>query len=134
MGIETLFSFYENSHKKEPSTYLNFIKGVFNRKTDSYLDWCFATSLKSIELRSMIGPYKKRWRIETGFRVQDEATAKTKSVDIRVRYLLFAYEQLLQIHWVLFYKNEGVSFKKYLIELTDVCCKLVEKSERRRPA
>ncbi len=133
-GIETLFSFYENSHKKESSMYLNFIKGVFNRKTESYLDWCFATSLKDIELGSMIGTYKKRWRIETGFRVQDEATIKTKSVDIRTRYLLFAYQQLLQTHWTLFFKDNGVSFKRYLIELSDVCNRLVEKAERKRSA
>lgn len=134
MGVEKLFCFYENSNRKEFTSYLDFIKGVFDRKTDSYLDWCFATNLRDIELGNRIQTYKKRWRIETGFRVQDEARIKTKSVDIRVRYLLFAYEQLLQAHWVLFYKDDGVSFKRYLIELTDVCSRLVEKSERRRSA
>lgn len=131
-GVEKLFDFYYNGYKKGGSTYLDFIKGVFNRKTDSYLDWCFATNVENIELGSLIKTYKKRWRIETGFRVQDEARIKTKSVDIRVRYLLFVYEQLLQTHWVLFYKNEGVSFKRYLIELTEVCGHFVEKSERKR--
>ncbi len=114
MGIEKLYSFYDNSNKTEFNSYLNFIKGVFNRKTDSYLDWCFATNVEDIGLGSLIRTYKKRWRIETGFRVQDEANIKTKSVDIKVRYLLFAYEQLLQAHWVLFFKNDGVSFKRYL--------------------
>ena len=106
---------------------------MFNRKTDSYLDWCFATNLKDFEFGNLIGNYKKRWRIETGFRIQDEATIKTKSVDVRIRYLLFAYEQLLQSLWALLYKNEDISFKKFLIELTDICTELVEKSERRRP-
>jgi hypothetical protein len=132
-GIEKLFDFYYNGYKKDGSTYLNFIKGVFNRKTDSYLDWCFATNIEDIEFGSLIRTYKKRWRIETGFRVQDEATIKTKSVDIGIRYLLFAYEQLLQTHWTLFYKDDGVSFKRYLIELSEVCERLVEKSERKGP-
>lgn len=132
-GMEKLFDFYYNGYKKKGSTHLDFIKGVFNRKTDSYLDWCFSTNLEDIEFGSLIKTYKKRWRIETGFRVQDEATIKTKSVDIGIRYLLFAYEQLLQTHWVLFYKDDGVSFKRYLIEMTDICSELVEKSERKGP-
>ena len=133
-GFEKPYSFYDNSNKMEFSSHLNFIKGVFNRKTDSYLDWCFATNVADIGLEGIIKTYKKRWRIETGFRVQDEARIKTKSVDIRVRYLLFAYEQLLQTHWSLFFKNDDISFKRYLIELTDVCSRLVEKSERKRSA
>lgn len=131
-GIEQCYSFYDNSNKKEFSSHLNFIKGVFNRKTDSYLDWCFASNVKDIDLETIIRTYKKRWRIETGFRVQDEATIKCKSVDIKVRYFLFVYEQLLQINWTLFFKDAGVSFKRYLIDLSRESDRLLEKSERKR--
>ena len=68
------------------------------------------------------------------FRVQDECRIKTKSRDIRVRYFLFAYEQLIESIWYLFYHNE-VSFKKYLIELSEACTamgKNVERQERTR--
>lgn len=129
-----LFSFYKNGDKIEFDAYLSFIKGVFNRKTESYLDWCFATNIGRIGLSSMIGTYKKRWRIETNFRVQDEANIKCKSTDVKVRYLLFAYQQILQMHWTLFYKGDGVGFKRYLIELSKECDRLVEKSERKRSA
>jgi hypothetical protein len=133
-GLDRLYSFHKNDDKYEFKSRLNFIKGIFNRKTDSYLDWCFATNFEEETLGGFIRTYKKRWRIETGFRVQDEAKIKTKSVDIKVRYLLFVYAQLLQAHWALIFKEDDVSFKKYLIELSRECDRLVEKSERRRSA
>ena len=66
------------------------------------------------------------------FRVQDECRIKTKSRDIRVRCFLFAYEQLIEYIWYLFYQKE-VSFKRYLIELSEACTamgKNVERQER----
>jgi len=59
------------------------------------------------------------------FRVQDESRIKTKSKDIRVRYFLFAYEQLVDSIWYLFY-HEEVSFKRYLIELSETCTARVD--------
>ena len=74
-------------------------------------------------------------RIMTGalpqmFRVQDECRIKTKSKDIRVRYFLFAYEQLVESIWYIFYREE-VSFKRYLIELSEVCKVMVNTMERK---
>ena len=63
--------------------------------------------------------YKKRWRIETQFRVQDEAKIKCKSKDMKIRYFLFMFEQMLQTIWICFYKDE-VSFKEFLIEMARV--------------
>lgn len=51
--------------------------------------------------------------------VQDECRIKTNSRYVRVRYFLFAYEQFVESIWYLFY-NEEVSFKKYLMELSNV--------------
>ena len=65
------------------------------------------------------------------FRVQDECRIKTKSKRIEVGYFLFAYEQLIEAIWYLFYRKE-VSFKRFLIELSSVCNTLVENEERRR--
>ena len=65
---------------------------------------------------NLIKTYKKRWRIETGFRVQDEAMIKCKSKEMKIRYFLFMFQQMLQTQWVCFYKEE-VSFKKFLIEI-----------------
>ncbi len=70
---------------------------VGKRKTETRLvvykdddfDWVFATSMKFHDVLNMIKLYKKRWNIETGFRVCDEARVKTKSMRIVVRYFLF---------------------------------------------
>ena len=63
--------------------------------------------------------YKKRWRIETNFRVQDEAKIKCKSTEMKIRYFFFMFEQLLQTIWICFYKDEA-SFKEFLIEMSKV--------------
>ena len=64
------------------------------------------------------------------FRVQDECRIKTKIRDIRVRYFPFAYEQLVESIWYLFY-HEEVNFKRYLMELRDACTTMVNNVERK---
>ena len=105
------------------------MKQIFTHKTEEYRAWCFASNASDIDLNHIIVKYKFRWRIETMFRVQDECRIKTKSKNIRVRYFLFAYEQLVESIWCLFYREE-VSFKKYLMELSKVSN--VERKERNR--
>ena len=38
----------------------------------------FATNIEEVALSNIVLTYKKRWRIETGYRVQDEAAIKCK--------------------------------------------------------
>ena len=106
------------------------MKQIFTHKTEEYRAWCFASNASDIDLNHIIVKYKFRWRIETMFRVQDECRIKTKSKNIRVRYFLFAYEQLVESIWYLFYREE-VSFKKYLMELSNACTVMVNKVERK---
>ena len=96
--------------------FLVFLKQIYCKKTEECYDWVFATNVEEVALGNIIATYKKRWRIETGFRVQDDATIKCKSKDLQTRYFLFLFTQLLQADWMCFYKEE-VSFKKFLIEL-----------------
>ena len=124
------FSTYRNGKKIKDSVYLAFLKQIFDHRTEEYYDWCFATNIMDIDLDRIIARYKIRWRIETMFRVQDECRIKTKSRDIRVRYFLFAYEQLIESIWYLFYHKE-VSFKRYLIELSEACTTMVNNEERK---
>ena len=124
------FSLYREGIKVEDSVYLAFLKQIFDHRSEEYYDWCFATNASDIDLDHVIAKYKFRWRIETMFRVQDECRIKTKSKDIRVRYFLFAYEQLVESIWYLFY-HEEVSFKKYLIELSESCTVMVNNVERK---
>lgn len=106
--------------------YLTFMKQIYSRRADTYFDWVFATNTDAIALEEMVRTYRKRWRIETGFRVQDEAQIKCKSTEMKIRYFLFMFEQMLQTQWVCFYK-EGVSFKEFLIGMNKQAMELVKK-------
>ncbi len=108
---------------------LAFLKQIYAVKLEKNIDWVFATNLEEIELDNIIVTYKKRWRIETQFRIQDEARIKCKSKDMKIRYFLFLFEQILQTQWACFYKEE-VSFKQFLIEIQKVCKELVENPKR----
>jgi hypothetical protein len=101
-----------------------FLKQIYDKKSNKEYDWVFATNVEEIELDGIIKMYKKRWRIETAFRVQDEAAIKCKSKDMKIRYFLFMFQQMLQTQWVCFYKEE-VSFKKFLIEIHKICKDLI---------
>ena len=91
-------------------TTLAFLKQVFDPRHEKSFDWAFATNQSSINLDYIVATYKRRWRIKTGFRVQDEAQIKSKSIDTRIRFLFFVYKQMLQLLWVMLHK-EDVSFK-----------------------
>ena len=75
-------------------------------------------------IKALAAEYKLRRSIETMFRVRVEYRIKTKSKDIRVRYFLLAYGQLVESIWYLFY-HEEVSFKWYMKEPSDACTAMV---------
>lgn len=78
------------------------------------LEWSFASNLNLIHTLSYIFLYKKRWQIETNFRVQDEARIKSRSVNYMVRYFYFMISLLLHLIWCLFgYKQ----FKLFIIQM-----------------
>ena len=112
--LNTNKTYYEFESK------LVFLKSIFTKCLDKEIDWLFATNLEEIQLDTLIQTYRKRWRIETQFRVQDEATIKCKSKEMKIRYFLFVFEQLLQTLWVCFYKKEEISFKEFVIEMHKV--------------
>lgn len=77
-------------------------------------DWCFYTSLCPEDAEHCIWTYKRRWQIETNFRVEDEARIKSKSTNYLVRYFYFMLQLLLHAIWLIFpYKQ----FKWFLIQL-----------------
>lgn len=110
--------------KKEQSKfngekYLAFLKEIYDPKSKKNYDWIFATNIEEVILEDVITQYKKRWRIETSFRVHDEAKIKCKSKDMKIRYFLFLFEQFLQVQWICFYKEEA-SFKEFLIKISEM--------------
>ncbi len=123
------YEFDKNKTKYQFEAYLTFLKQIYDEKSDKEYDWVFVTNVEEILLSNIISTYKKRWRIETQFRVQDEALIKCKSKEMKIRYFLFMFQQMLQTQWVCFYKNE-VSFKEFLIEMHKTCKSLVANPKR----
>ncbi len=67
------------------------------------------------------------YTVETGFRVQDEARIMSKSTEARIRFFFFAYEQVLQLIWIVLYKEE-MTFKEFLLDLYEFCAQRNSKS------
>lgn len=107
--IEHDMKYYKDKSKVKFKTNLVLIKA----NKDNEYDWCFYTNLCLGDAKRYIYLYKKRWQIETNFRVEDEAKFKSKSVNYLVRYFYFMLSLLLHAFWLIFsYKQ----FKLFLIE------------------
>ena len=112
------------------STAMALLKKIFDEKSETKFDWAFATDQEEINLEHIIPTYKGRWRIETGFHVQDEARIKSKSKDMKIRYFYFVYEQTLQLLWAVLYRDE-MSFKAFIIEMYEMSNERIMKQERK---
>lgn len=129
IAIYNEFKVNKDKSKYPGENILILLKDMYDKKSDKEYDWVFATNVEDIELDTIIKTYKKRWRIETGYRVQDDATIKCKSKEMKIRYFLFMFQQMLQTQWVCFFKEE-VSFKRFLIEMHKTCKTLVANPKR----
>ena len=124
IAIYNEFTINKDKTKYDCENVLIFLKEIYDKKSEKNYNWVFATNTEELELSEIIQTYKKRWRIETGFRVQDEAKIECKSTDMKIRYFIFLFEQILQTQWVCFYKEEA-TFKKFIIEMHTTCKDLV---------
>jgi len=122
------YTFKKDMSTWEGETYLAFLKQIYDFRSDKNYDWIFATNVEKIILSNLLMTYKKRWRIETQFRVQDEARIKCKSTDMKIRYFLFMFEQMLQVQWICFFKEEA-TFKEFIIEMFGVSKKYTKIQE-----
>jgi len=119
IAIYNDFEVNKNQSKYPAENILIFLKQIYDPRSEKNYDWVFATNVEGALLEKVITTYKKRWRIETQFRVQDEAKIKCKSKEMKIRYFFFMFEQMLQTIWICFYKDEA-SFKEFLIEMSNV--------------
>lgn len=96
-----------------PITKIVICKDVGKNRDGNPIDWCFATNQKASS--SLVWIYRKRWNIETGFRIHDEATIKSKSSNLLVRYFYHLVGMLLILMWRMHnaFENYFV-FKRYL--------------------
>lgn len=111
----------KNIIKQMKRSYINRkfeVRGVETRlvigKTEK-ITWVFVTNMEFADLVKYIRLYRKRWNIETGFRMQDEAQIKTKSKHIEIRYFYFLIALLLYNCWKVL--KIKISFRRFLIEV-----------------
>lgn len=116
IAIYNEFKVNKNQSQYPGENILIFLKQIYDPRNEKNYDWVFATNIEEILLENLIVTYKKRWRIETQFRVADEARIRSKSKEMKVRFFFFLFEQMLQTIWMCFYKDEA-SFKEFIIEL-----------------
>jgi len=73
-------------------------------------DWLFATNLDKTTASSYVKRYKKRWAIETIFRVTDDIRIYTTSTNAIIRYFLFMFTCLVYNIWKFFQLFLGEGF------------------------
>ena len=88
-------------------------------------DWIFATDLNKKSSEKYVMRYKKRWGIETIFRVTDDIRIYTTSTNPLVRYFLFMFTCFIYNVWKFFQSYMGgdftlanfcVNMNKFMIE------------------
>jgi len=73
------------------------LKGASKNKKGEPIDWCFATNQNfNFEILKI---YRKRWNIETGFRIHDEARIKSKSANPLIRFFYHLLGMLFILLW-----------------------------------
>lgn len=93
----------------KPQTRIVICKGI-----DEF-PWIFATNIHYKTRCEYIWWYKRRWQIETNFRVEDEGSLKSKSAHHEIRYFYFLVSLLLHLMWIVTKGTQYyVPFKKYL--------------------
>ena len=94
IAIYNEFKVNKNFSKYSGKNILVFLKQIYDPRSEKNYDWVFVTNVKEVLLENLVVTYKKRWRIETQFRVQDEARIKCKSKEMKIRYFLFLFQQM----------------------------------------
>lgn len=112
----TYISFYNHTllyskakTKWKPKTTIVTCKQIFG------YDWLFATNIARDSPKDYVTLYKRRWQIETNYRVEDEAKIKSKSSNYMVRYFYFLISLLFHLFWIV---NKAikyyVQFKRFI--------------------
>lgn len=114
-----LFKYFHHDfeYTKDKSTWTTSTT-VMVRVVDEKTAWCYATNQKPS--LSLCKEYSKRWNIETGFRVHDEARIKTKSNNPLIRFFYHLIGMLLILLWRLQNTIQITVFKRYLKHLENI--------------
>ena len=112
---ESIIVKHEIKYKKNKSSHKAETDIALVKNAEGY-DWVFATNIFLPDARKYVELYRKRWNIETMFRVHDEARIKSKSVNPIIRLFYFMVSMLLLFIWNLHAKNL-CPFKRFVINL-----------------
>lgn len=103
-------SYCKQKSKWKPKTTIVICKDIYKD-----FSWIFATNIHFKTRCEYIWYYKRRWQIETNYRVEDEGRIKSKSCLHSVRYFYFLVSLLLHLCWIVNKNlNYYVPFKKYI--------------------
>ena len=82
-------------------------------------DWIFASNLDLKSAEAYVKRYKKRWAIETIYRVTDKIRAYTTSTDSLIRYFLFMFTCLVYNIWRFFqmFLGEGFTLSNFKVNM-----------------
>ena len=113
MQRDGIYNRYKTNHKVSSDFIL--IKQL--EYDDKKYDWIFATNLKLKTAKSYVKRYKKRWGIETIYRVTDDIRIYTTSTKSLLRYFLFMFTCLVYNIWKFFqmYLGEDFTLANYKI-------------------
>lgn len=94
---------------------LLIIRDFIDFKNWTIYDWIFATNLSNLKSLSYVKLYKKRWGIETTYRLFGKFRIITTSTNNVVRYFLFLIVILLYNLWKFynFISKKRISFKTF---------------------
>lgn len=120
--IEHEIVYKKNFSTNRAQTDIALVKNVVD------YDWVFATNLCLKNIEKYVEVYRRRWNIETMFRVHDEARIKTKSKFPVIRLFYFIIGMLLVLLWNLYVK-EKITFKLFIIQLLDNEEEICQRSE-----
>lgn len=81
-----------------------------NKYKGKIFDWIFATNLNLKSAKKYVMRYKKRWGIETIFRVTDDIRVYTTSTNPIIRYFLFMFTCFVYNVWKFFQSFIGEEF------------------------
>lgn len=101
-----------NKTKQRVNTNIILVKNYLDN------DWVFATNINLPSGKTYVRYYKKRWKIETQFRIEDEARIKTKSTNPLIRYFYYLISQVAHLFWRML-ACQKIPFKTFIILSTN---------------
>ncbi len=100
--------YYRVKHDYEASSHFVFVKQL--EYDGKKYDWIFATNLNLKSAAAYVKRYKKRWGIETVYRVTDDIRIFTTSTNHLTRYFLFMFTCFVYNIWKFFQTSLGEFF------------------------